>query len=51
MAINGRILVEQLRSQVVELSVLQLNEKYQQNPQAIVINICKVSETALGSIS
>ena len=51
MAINGRILVEQLRSQVAELSVLQLHEKLKQNPQAIIIDIREVSETALGSIT
>lgn len=50
MAINGRALVEQLRSQVSELSVLQLNEKRQQNPQAIVIDIREVCETKQGSI-
>ena len=50
MVINGRTLVEQLRSQVTELSVLQLQEVLQQDPQAIVIDIREVSETQLGSI-
>jgi len=50
MAINGRALVDQLRSQVSELSVLQLHEIIQQNPQAIVVDIREVSETAQGSI-
>lgn len=50
MAITGRTLVEKLRSQVAELSVQQLQEKLQQNPQAIVIDIREVSETQLGSI-
>ncbi|MEI6895982.1 MAG: rhodanese-like domain-containing protein [Psychromonas sp.] len=51
MAINGGALVAQLRSQVTELSVLQLHEKRQQNPQAIVIDIREVSETQQGSIA
>ncbi|WP_022941548.1 rhodanese-like domain-containing protein [Psychromonas hadalis] len=50
MAINGRALVEKLRSGVAELTVLQLQEKRQQNPQAIVIDIREVAETAQGSI-
>jgi len=50
MAINGRALVEQLRSQVAELSVLQLHERLQENPLAIVIDIREVEETKLGSI-
>ena len=51
MAINGRFLVEQLRDKVTELSVLQLHEKLQQNPQAIIIDIREVAETAQGSIA
>jgi len=51
MAINGRALVEKLRSQVAELSVQQLQERLQQDPQAIVIDIREVSETQQGSIS
>lgn len=50
MAINGRALVEKLRAQVSELSVLQLHEKLQQNPQAIVIDIREPSETEQGFI-
>jgi len=50
MAINGRALVEQLRSQVAELSVLQLHERLKEDPQALVIDIREVSETKLGSI-
>ena len=50
MAINGRALVEQLRGQVAELSVLQLHEVLQQDSQAIVIDIREVSETQQGSI-
>jgi len=50
MAINGRELVEKLRSEVAELSVSQLHETLQQNPQAIVIDIREVSETNAGSI-
>ena len=48
---NGRALVAHLRPKVKELSVLQLHEKIQQNPQAIVIDIREVAETASGSIS
>lgn len=51
MAINGGILVEQLRSQVAELSVLQLSELLHKNPQAMVIDIREVSETKQGSIA
>ncbi len=51
MAINGRALVAQLRDKVVELSVAQLHEKLQQNPQAILIDIREVSETMQGSIA
>jgi len=50
MAINGRVLVEQLRDQVSELSVTQLHERLQQNPQAIVIDIREAKETVEGSI-
>ncbi|GLS90676.1 hypothetical protein GCM10007916_17430 [Psychromonas marina] len=50
MAINGRELVEKLRSEVTELSVSQLHETLQHNPQAIVIDIREVSETNSGSI-
>lgn len=50
MAINGRTLVEQLRSQVSEISVMQLHKEIQQNPELILIDIREVSETALGSI-
>ncbi len=50
MAINGRVLVEQLRDKVMELSVTQLHEKLQQNPQAIVIDIREAKETIAGSI-
>jgi len=51
MAINGRELVEKLRSEVAEISVSQLHKRLQQNPQAIVIDIREVSETNAGSIS
>lgn len=51
MAINGRTLVEQLRSQVNELSVQQLQRVLQQDQQAIVIDIREVSETQQGSIA
>ncbi|PKG40707.1 rhodanese-like domain-containing protein [Psychromonas sp. Urea-02u-13] len=51
MAINGRTLVAQLRDQVAEISVLQLHEELQFNPQAIVIDIREVSETKQGSIA
>jgi len=50
MAINGRELVEKMRHQVSELTVSQLNDKLQQNNNAIVIDIREVSETSLGSI-
>jgi len=51
MAINGRVLVEQLRTQVDELSVQQLHEALSNNPQLIVIDIREVSETQQGSIA
>ncbi|PKF61506.1 sulfurtransferase [Psychromonas sp. psych-6C06] len=51
MAINGRTLVEQLRSNVNELSVMQLHEKLKQNPKAVLIDIREVSETSLGTIN
>jgi rhodanese-related sulfurtransferase len=51
MAINGRTLVEQLREQVSEMSVKQLHEKIQQNPDLILIDIREVSETSLGTIA
>ena len=50
MAINGRALVEQLRTQVTERSVLQLHERLKEDPLAIVIDIRETSETSLGSI-
>jgi len=50
MAINGRALVEQLRTQVTERSVLQLHEKLKEDPLAIVIDIRETGETSLGSI-
>ena len=50
MVISGRSLVEQLRDQVAELSVVQLHERLQQNPQAIVIDIREVKETVEGFI-
>ncbi len=50
MAINGRALVEKLRADVAEVTVLQLHKQWQQNPQAIVIDIREVAETAQGSI-
>lgn len=50
MAINGRALVEKLRSSVDELTVSQLHEKIQQNPQSVVIDIREPSETAQGII-
>ncbi|WP_415225704.1 rhodanese-like domain-containing protein [Psychromonas sp.] len=48
---NGRALVESLRSQVQELDVAQLKAIMQQNPQAIVIDIREVAETDAGSIA
>lgn len=51
MAINGRTLVAQLRDKVAEISVSQLHETLQTNPNAILIDIREVSETALGSIA
>lgn len=51
MAINGRKLVEKLRSSVDELSVLQLHEKLQQDPQAVLIDIRENAETAQGTIA
>lgn len=51
MAINGRTLVENLRHQVLEISVAQLAQILQQNPQAIVIDIREPSETEQGSIA
>lgn len=50
MAINGRELVEKLRSEVAEVSISKLQQILQQNPQAIVIDIREVSETDSGSI-
>jgi rhodanese-related sulfurtransferase len=50
MAINGRELVEKLRSEVAEVSISKLQKILQQNPQAIVIDIREVSETDSGSI-
>ena len=51
MAIKGRVLVEQLREQVAEISVNELHQKMQQNPDLILIDIREVSETSLGSIT
>lgn len=51
MAINGRVLVEQLRNQVAEISVVQLHEIVQQNPMAIIIDVREKSETVEGSIA
>jgi len=50
MAINGRALVAQLRAKVSEISVLQLHDKLELNPQAILIDIREVCETDKGSI-
>lgn len=51
MVINGRTLVAQLREKVSEISVLQLHEKIQQDPQIILIDVRETSETAQGSIA
>lgn len=51
MAIKGRALVEQLREQVAEMSVNELHQKMQQNPELILIDIREVSETASGTVA
>ncbi|HEY5716600.1 MAG TPA: rhodanese-like domain-containing protein [Psychromonas sp.] len=50
MVLDGRELVELLRSQVEEISVAQLYDIFRQNPEAIVIDIREVAETKSGSI-
>ena len=50
MVLDGRGLVESLRSQVAEINVSQLYEICRQNAGAIVIDIREVAETRAGSI-